>query len=154
MRQRINILILILIALALLGCSKATETLPKKQMPKEITQVAKISFIDDFAAYEKVWSNIQADYDNLKRLASVQPYDEAQIIAIKNALVTVEDDLQGLSKVNIQVAGKIKMLKKSQNQATQNIIKNVEQRVRMENGRANAVYKSAQAYVASLIIKK
>lgn len=147
-----------LITLTFNGCS-TPKSQHIQQMPKVV--IAETSFDEEFAAYEKVWANIQADNDNLKNLASVQPYDEAQLDAIKNSLQMMEADMLEFNKINIQVARKIELLKKSLNGGTkaqilliQNKIKDTELRARMENGRANGVFLSAQAYVKSMRLSK
>ena len=147
-----------LITLTFTGCSAPK---PQPIQPKPKVVLAQINFDEEFAAYEKVWAIIQADNDNLKNLASVQPYDEAQLAAIKNSLQIMEDDMLGLNKINIQVAIKIESLKKALNSGTkaqsrliQNKIKENELRARMENGRVNAVLLSAQTYVKSMRVSK
>ena len=77
------------------------------------TSLVSVDFVEEYNAYEKVWSNMQGNYDNLKSQASVVPYDESQITSIKNTLQIVKDDFQGLNEVNIQVASKIEVLKKN-----------------------------------------
>ena len=114
-----------------MGCSSPA-TSPPQQPPKVVledkdtkamtialsdlntktTKLSKLDFTEEFQAYEQVWGTLQADYDNLKSQASLPPYDASQVASIKNTLATVESDLQGLNKVNSQLAGKIKGIKK------------------------------------------